>query len=183
MHAWLPPLLPLFALGALASFALATRLCRLSGASDDSSPEGLAEHTAQLAKELGIGWSGSGGVARLVSACGRPVWRVYSERAALGAMADVDVATGEVLCIQEGPCEAQRSLPEDARPSAAEAAAFLKAKMERVHWRWPEAFTAEWRDGQQCWRIRSASMSPGEGFRAEVEGGRDSLHIRKMCRV
>jgi hypothetical protein len=148
-------------------------------------PAGLFERAVQLAKDLGIDWGPGGGVYCYAPDGAAPVWRTYSDWAGMGATVDIDVASGEVVRVQEEEFERRGRLdmPDKFRPTQAEALEFLHEKAERVGWTWPANLIAEWDDDANVWHIRSLDAPAGQGIRGEVRGKRGILRLAGMSRV
>jgi len=150
----------------------------------------LLERIGALARGLGMEWSGPGGVFLLASAPGQPArWRVYSEWAGTGATADVDVSSGELLCIQDAAVEAvgpPPDLPAARVPGEAEIVAFVQAQAAAAGWLLEPRLVVHWDAQQHAWEVSSDGVragSNGRFMRAVVAGSAGRLRLVSMARL
>lgn len=87
---------------------------------DDPPPDGLIDRVKRIALLLGLHWDGLGGAFREHLDDGSLVWRVYNDWGGVGAFADVDAVTGELLRIETDEPEREGGSYADSRPSRAE---------------------------------------------------------------
>jgi hypothetical protein len=147
----------------------------------------LLERISALARRLGIEWSGPGGVFPLAPAPGQPArWRVYSEWAGTGATAEVDVSSGELLCIEDAAVEAiapAPDLPAAHTPREAELIAFVKAQAAAVGWPTAGRLAVRWDAQARAWNVSSCETPAGEfPIQAVVAGSTRRLRLVKMAR-
>lgn len=149
----------------------------------------LLERIGALARGLGMAWSGPGGVFLLPPAPGQPArWRVYSEWAGTGATADVDVSSGELLCIQDAAVEAlgpALDLPAALVPGEAEIVAFVQAQAAAAGWPAGPPLAVRWDAQQRAWQVSSSGVrvgSDGPFMQAVVAGSAGRLRLVSMAR-
>ena len=150
----------------------------------------LLERIGALARGLGIAWSGPGGVFLLPPAPGQPArWRVYSEWAGTGATADVDVSSGELLCIQDAAVEAigpPLDLPTALVPGEAEIVAFVHAQAAAAAGWLPEpCLVVRWDAQQRAWQVSSGGVRVGGNgpiMQAVVAGSARRLRLVGIAR-
>jgi len=150
----------------------------------------LLERIAALARGLGMAWSGPGGVFLLPPDPGQPArWRVYSEWAGTGATADVDVSSGEFLCIQDAAVEAlgpAPDLPAACVPGEAEIVAFVQAQAAVAGWLPESRRVVRWDAQQRAWQVSSGGVragSSGSSTQAVVAGSAGRLRLVSMARL
>lgn len=149
----------------------------------------LLERICALARGMGMAWSGPGGVFLLPPAPDQPArWRVYSEWAGTGATADVDVSSGELLCIQDAAVEAigpPTDLPAALVPGEAEIVAFVQAQAVAAGWLPEPGLVVRWDAEQRAWEVSSGGVrarSNGPFMQAVVAGSAGRLRLLSMAR-
>lgn len=151
----------------------------------------LLERIGALARGMGMEWSGPGGVFLLPPAPGQPArWLVYSEWAGTGATADVDVSSGELLCIQDAAVEAvgpPLDLPAALVPGEAEIVAFVQAQAAAAAGWLPEpGLVVHWDAQQHAWEVSSGGVRAGSNgpfMQAVVAGTVGRLRLVSMARL
>jgi len=151
---------------------------------DDLPPEGLIDDVKRAALQLGVHWDGLGGAFRERLHDGRPVWRVYNDWGGIGAYADVDALTGELLRLEDEEPEREGTavpVPVHLVPSEGELIVFARAKLEAMGWLLPDKLVVVADASRPVWRLNGQGANAS--VRIDVGGRRGNLHVKHISRV
>jgi hypothetical protein len=144
----------------------------------------LVTRVADIARALHMLWDGMGGAFREQLQDGRAVWRVYDQWDGFGGSAVLDIATEELLSIDETPARRDVSvvtLPPNQVPSEAELLAFARVQLAALNWPVPSTLAAGPGKVDKTWIVQSADAETKLSL--EMEGGRRSLHLIRASRL
>lgn len=150
----------------------------------DQPPDGLIDSVKRIALQLGFHWDGLGGAFRERLDDGRTVWRVYNEWGGVGAYADVDAVTGELLRLEGDEPEREGAavpIPDHLVPQEDELIAFARAKLAPMGWALPDPLVVVTDESKLEWRV-STRGADGPAC-IELGGRRGNLHVKRISRV
>jgi hypothetical protein len=138
----------------------------------------------ELARQLQMLWDGMGGAFREQLPDGRAVWRVYDQWDGFGGSAVLDVATEELLSIEETPPRRDVSvltIPPSQVPDEAELLAFASKQLEVLRWPVPSALAVQTGKTGKVWHVQSSDSETKASL--DIEGSRGRLQLIRISRL